>query len=203
MSSKIEQLINDIEDYIDGCKYQSFSNTKIIVNKEEIEDLLEALRTTTPEEIKYYRKIIKNKEAILNDAREKAEGLINKATIQTNELISEHEIMQQAYAQANEIVKIATEQAADIRDKAIVEGNEYRQASVGYMDNFLVELQTILESSINTTSMHYESLVTSLNDHYSTVINNRKELYPPEEPLTDIPDTEDDYPLSGDEIDII
>ena len=75
MSSKIEQLIDEIEEYIDGCKYQTLSNTKIIVNKEEIDELLRELRMKTPDEIKRYQKIISNKEAILNDAKEKAEAL--------------------------------------------------------------------------------------------------------------------------------
>ena len=108
MSSRIEQLIDEIETYIDNCKYQPFSNTKIIVDKEEIDELLRELRMKTPDEIKRYQKIISNKEAILNDARAKAEALINDATIHTNELINEHEIMQQAYAQANEVVTMAT-----------------------------------------------------------------------------------------------
>ena len=30
MGSKIEQLIDEIEEYIAGCKYQAFSNSKII-----------------------------------------------------------------------------------------------------------------------------------------------------------------------------
>ena len=34
MSSRIEQLIDEIEEYIDGCKYQPLSNTKIIVVKD-------------------------------------------------------------------------------------------------------------------------------------------------------------------------
>ena len=93
MSSRIEQLIDEIEEYIDGCKYQPLSNSKIIVNKEEIDELLRELRMKTPDEIKRYQKIISNKEAILNDARAKAEALINEATIHTNELINEHEIM--------------------------------------------------------------------------------------------------------------
>ena len=38
MSSRIEQLIDEIEEYIDNCKYQPLSNTKIIVNKEEIDE---------------------------------------------------------------------------------------------------------------------------------------------------------------------
>ena len=39
MSSRIEQAINDIEEYISDCKYQPLSSTKIVVNKEEIEEL--------------------------------------------------------------------------------------------------------------------------------------------------------------------
>ena len=40
-------MISEIEEYIDTCKYQALSNnTKIIVNKEEIEELLRELRTT-------------------------------------------------------------------------------------------------------------------------------------------------------------
>ena len=32
--SRIEQLISEIEEYIDSCKFQALSNSKIIVNKE-------------------------------------------------------------------------------------------------------------------------------------------------------------------------
>ena len=38
--SRIEQLIDEIEEYIDSCKYQPLSTTKILVNKEELEELL-------------------------------------------------------------------------------------------------------------------------------------------------------------------
>ena len=74
--SKIEQMIDQIEEYIEGCKYQTLSSYKIIVNKEEIKELLRELRMKTPEEIKLYQKILSNKEAILNDAKMKAEKLI-------------------------------------------------------------------------------------------------------------------------------
>ena len=32
MSSRIEQIIEEIEEYIDSCKFQPLSTTKIIVN---------------------------------------------------------------------------------------------------------------------------------------------------------------------------
>ena len=52
MASRIEQVIEEIEDYIDGCKPQTFSSTKIVVNKEQMDELLSELRSKIPEEIK-------------------------------------------------------------------------------------------------------------------------------------------------------
>ena len=89
MSSGIEEIIEEIEEYVDGCKPSAFSPSKIIVNRDELESLLEELRTKTPEEIKRYQKIISNKEAILADAQNKADAIIAQAQIQTNELVSE------------------------------------------------------------------------------------------------------------------
>ena len=42
--SKIEQLIGEIEEFIDGCKLQPFSSTKIVVDKAQLEDLLVELQ---------------------------------------------------------------------------------------------------------------------------------------------------------------
>ena len=44
MSSRIEQIIQEIEEYVDSCKFQPLSTTKIVVNKEEIEEYLRELR---------------------------------------------------------------------------------------------------------------------------------------------------------------
>ena len=52
MSSRIEQIIDEIEEYIDrDCKYQPLSTTKIVVNKEHLEELLRELRLKTPERL--------------------------------------------------------------------------------------------------------------------------------------------------------
>ena len=49
MSSRIEQIIEEIEEYVESCKYQPLSTTKIVVNKEELEELLRELRLKTPD----------------------------------------------------------------------------------------------------------------------------------------------------------
>lgn len=181
MSSKIEQLIDDIEVYIDSCKYQPFSSSKIIVNKEEIDELLHDLRLSTPDEIKRYQKIISNKEAILNDARTKAEALINEATAHTNKLISEHEIMQQAYAQANEVVTSASYQAQQILDNAMTEANSVKTAAMQYMDDVLNHLENLIVNSTNTAVANYEGLLSGLNQYKDIIQSNRAELHPVDE----------------------
>ncbi len=181
MSSRIEQLIDEIEEYIESCKPKFMSNTEIVVNKEEIDELLRELRMKTPEEIKRYQKIISNKEAILNDARSKAEALINEATIHTNELINEHEIMQQAYAQANEIVTMASHQAQEILDNATIEANSVRAAAMQYMDDMLAHLENIITSSTQSATANYESFIGSMNQYKDIISSNRSELHPVED----------------------
>lgn len=183
MSSRMEQIIEEIEDYIEGCKYQPLSNTKIIVNKEELEELIGELRAKTPEEIKRYQKIISNKEAILADAQMKADQIIAQAQIQTSELVSEHQIMQQAYAQANEVVMIATKQAQEILDNATNEANNLRMSIMGYADDQLHGIEDILTSSIETAQARYDNLINSLQGFLNVVSQNRTQLFPqaPEE----------------------
>ena len=48
MNSKIEQIIDEIQEYIDNCKYSPLSNTKIVVSKDEMDELLRELRMKTP-----------------------------------------------------------------------------------------------------------------------------------------------------------
>ena len=181
MSSRIEQGIEDIEDFIEGCKYATFSSTNIIVNKEELEELLAELRSKTPEEIKRYQKIIANKDAILADAQAKADSMLEEAQIHTNELVSEHEIMQQAYAQANEIVTAATEQAQEILDNATNEANGIRMGAVSYTDEQLKGIEDILTHSIDTSKARYEHLIGSLQEYLDVVSRNRAELFQSEE----------------------
>lgn len=181
-SSGIEEIIDEIEDYIDSCKPATFSQSKITVNRDELESLLSELRSKTPEEIRRYQKIISNRDAILEDARSKAETLINEATVHTNELINEHEIMKQAYDQANRVVSMASAQAQQILDNATNEANSLRIAAMQYMDDMLAHIEEVLTGSAQAAATNYESLVNSLNEYREVVISNRNELHPQPEP---------------------
>ena len=163
--SRIEQLIGEIEEYIDSCKYQPLSNTKILVNKEEMEELLVELRLRVPDEIKKYQKIISQQEAIIADAKNQADSMITDAKLQTEEMVSDNEIMQQAQAQAESIVNSAMTDADNIRSNAIQ-----------YTDEMLASLETIIGRSIDDAQTRYDGLLSSLKSSQEIVLSNRAEL---------------------------
>ena len=155
--SRIEQIISDIESCIDNCKFQPLSYTKFIVNKVQLEYMLNELRLKTPEEVKKYQKILNNKDAIIADAKEQAETIVNAAQIRTEELINEHEIMQRAYAQANALIEQATAQAQQNLDSETEDANSIRQGAMDYTDDMLEKLQYIIEKSIRDNRDRYDS----------------------------------------------
>ena len=179
MNSRMEQIIEEIEEYIDGCKSQPLSSgARIIVDKETIDELLTELRLKTPEEIKRYQKIISNQEAILADAKSKADEIIAQAQVQTNELISEHEIMQQAYAQANETIANANKQAQQILDEATMDANNIRLSAISYTDDMMANMEQILATAINESGEKYRNYMASIQSCYDVVKQNRSELAP-------------------------
>lgn len=180
MSSKIEQTIDEIEEFIENCKFQPFSNSKIIVDKDEMDNLLSELRRRTPDEIKRYQKVLSNKEAIIADAKAKAEAIIANAEVHTTELISEHQIMQQAYAKADDVVSIAINQRQEILDNAMNDADIIRTGAIQYVDDMLNSIEEILAMAMETTAARTDSLLGSLHECYERVNANRRELAPAE-----------------------
>ena len=178
MTSRIEQIIEEIEEYIDGCNYSPLSKKNIVVNKEELEELLRELRMKTPDEIKRYQKMLANKDAILADAQAKAEAIVNQANLQLTEMISEQEIMKQAYAQANAVVEAATAQAQEILNSAVTDANEIRMGAMQYTDSMLANMQSIIQNTMESYNSRYASLINSLNGYYEMIAENRQELAP-------------------------
>lgn len=174
--SKIEQLIEDIYEFVESCKMQPLSTTKVVVPKDELYDLLDELRLRTPDEIKRYQKIIQNRDAILANAEEKAAGMMANAESKIQALVDEHEIMQQAYQNANDVVSEASIQARQILEDANRDANEIRQGALEYTDRMLTDVENILGNAYESTKNKYENLLSSLKGNLDIVINNKREL---------------------------
>lgn len=178
MSSRIEQIIEEIEEYVDSCKYQPLSTTKIVVNKEELEELLRELRLKTPDEIKRYQKIINNKDAILEDAQNKADSILADAQAKAQEMVTEHEVMQRAYALSNETINSSNRQAQDIIDQATQDANDIRLSAIIYTDEMLANIEQVIQETLDNAGGKYGFFLDALQSCANVVTQNRKELAP-------------------------
>lgn len=84
--SRIEQVIAEIEEFVDNCKTATLSNSMIKVNKEEFKALLNELREEIPEEVMQSQKIVSNKDNILMDAKIKAEKTMSDTQFRCSEM---------------------------------------------------------------------------------------------------------------------
>lgn len=190
--SKIDQMISEIEEYIEGCSPFPLSSTKIVVVKDDMLEMINELRLKTPDEIKRYQKLLANKDQILNDANEQARSIIEAAQIHTNELVNEHEIMQRAYEQGQQYIDQAKLEAENILNRAVEDANNIRFNAVKYTDDLLNKMQMIIDHSVQSNTKIYENLMTDLNKTLEVIINNREALRPQENEVPYVPD-EDGY----------
>lgn len=175
-ASRIEQLIEDIYEFVESCRMQPLSSTKVIVPKDELYDLLDELRLRTPDEIKRYQKIISNRDAIIADAESKAEGILVQTREKAKELLNEHEIMQQAYYEANEMIMQASQEADRLRREAQEEADQLRTGALVYSNEVLSEVEQVVASAYENALSKYDSYIGTLRNSLNIISQNKREL---------------------------
>ena len=174
--SKIEQLIDEIEEFIDGCKPVPFSSSKIAVPKDELYELLTELRLKTPDEIKIYQKIIAHKNKIIDDAKAQAEQMVQETTDYCNALVDEHEIMLKAYAKAEQTINDANAQAEEIVSAANQNADEIRVSALSYTQDMISSITGIVENSVEIARKNSEGLIGGLTENLSVLRENSDAL---------------------------
>ncbi|MCR5530976.1 MAG: ATPase [Lachnospiraceae bacterium] len=177
MVNRLEQLIDGIFEYLDGCKPIKLQPGKVAVNKEELFEMLDELKQRTPDEIRRYQKIIANRDSIIASAEEKAEQIIEESKAKARQLVSEHEIMQQAYARANEMVASASGEAEEMLSSANNDATQIRTGALSYANDIMTDMEKILNNAYSSARDHFDGLIATLKENYDVVASNRQELY--------------------------
>lgn len=175
-SSRLENLIEDIYEFVDSCKTTALRSDKIVVPKEELLDLLDELRLRTPDEIKKYQKIVASRDAILNEAEKKAAMIISNAQEKAARMVSEHEITQQAYNQANELIKDANAEAVRINDQVKKSADEITNGAFSYTTDLLDMAEQVLSKSYKEAKEQFDGMLTTLSNSLNVVRENKKEM---------------------------
>jgi len=202
--NRIEQLIEEMYEYIEGCKPKGFSTTQVVVMKEEIYDILDEMKLKIPEEIKRCAKVVANKDQIIANAEERAEKIIADAKRQAEMLVQESEIMRQAYLQANEMVSRATQQADSIFQQASSDAETISMGALRYTNDMLTEVERVIAYTYEEAKAKTEAMLLTLEENLRIVQENRRELNeevaPQETPTAAAQETKPGY--NGDDDDL-
>lgn len=158
----IEDIMNEIEDFLNGCKPTTFSANKVIVPRDQFDELFADLKMKIPMEIDRCKKIMRNKDAILMDANKAADGIIAQAKEQASQMVAETEIMNQANQRAYETVEMARVQANEILAQAVADANEIRLGSMRYTNDVMLGIRDYVQSTLDVERLNYEHLLERL-----------------------------------------
>lgn len=132
----INDILNMMEDILEGALSIPLSGGKCMVNAERFHELIEDARLNIPSEINQAQLVVGQRKAILDDAKREAESTIKVAEERARRLVEENEITRQAKEKAKEMLTTAQTQS-----------RELKRAANEYADNILKNTeQTLMES---------------------------------------------------------
>jgi len=121
---------------------------KILVDREEIEELIEKIQIALPDDIKQAEWVSREKERYLQQANEEARKIISEAEAYAEELIRHDRILAKAEEEANRIIQNARMNAEEIE-------NEARD----YAQRILERLEESLDRTLKVVRQGRESLM--------------------------------------------
>ena len=175
-ATKIEELIDDIYEFVESSRSPIGSSNKVVLQRAELYDMLDELKMRTPEEIKEYRKIIANRERILEDARQKANAIVDQANARASAIIDESEMVRRANQQAQEIVNSANFHGNTILENANQDAAQIRMSAIAYTNDLLTNAEGILQNAYKNTKARYDLVFDALQEDLDIIRKNKSEL---------------------------
>ena len=108
-------LIDKLDELVQNAKGVPLSQDQVRVDREEIWEIIDQMRSTIPEEIKQARWIVKERQEMLAEAKREAERVIKEAREKQDQLISQEEVTRQAERGAEDIIEDARGREREIR----------------------------------------------------------------------------------------
>ena len=89
-------LIDKLDELVQNAKGVPLSQDQVRVDREEIWEIIDQMRSTIPEEIKQARWIVKERQEMLAEAKREAERIVKEARERQAQLVSQQEITRNA-----------------------------------------------------------------------------------------------------------
>jgi vacuolar-type H+-ATPase subunit H len=134
--------IQELEDMVRDAKSMPLSSSALL-NRDEVLEVIDGLKTSLPDEIKQARWVVKDREELLAKARRDAEAMVEQARAEQLRLASHEAVVQRANEESERILQQAEDDARKLR----LEAEDYVDAKLAQLEN---ALQKILEEMIGS-----------------------------------------------------
>lgn len=134
----VDDAIGELERVLSTSRPVPLSSS-IMVNRADVEAVLEGLRQGLPEELRQARWIIKERDDLVEQARSEAQQIVDDAREERDRMLSETEVVKAANREAERIVADAREEAKVLR----LEAEDYVDSKLA---NFEIALHKTLKS---------------------------------------------------------
>ena len=118
MASSVEEMLDELFVLVDEAKNATFSSDKCILERTHILDLIDDIRDQFPIELSEAKKIMSERNSILNSAKREAETIRKDAELKARQLLAEDVIALQGRQKANEMIQSAEEKSRELRRAA-------------------------------------------------------------------------------------
>ena len=113
----VEELLEMMEETLEAGTIVPFSASKRMVDVDRMRDIIDEVRNNLPDEIRESKKIVNDREQIMQNARIESESIIQQAEERARVLTSEQEIVKRSQ-HAAEILSAAQKSAKELTRKA-------------------------------------------------------------------------------------
>lgn len=177
MSEKyLHEMIDDIEILIDEAKPARFNPGKVVIDKDVLITVIEELRKQIPGEVERSHKVMMNKDAILEDARIKAQNIVDQAAREAGELIDENEIVEMAKMRAGEIEQAAQNHANEVIRSANEEAEQVRYGALQYTCDIMEDVQDYISKVKEGQQSLFDQLLSTLESDIGSISTNYEEI---------------------------
>ena len=177
MSEKyLHEMIDDIEILIDEAKPARFNPGKVVIDRDVLITVIEELRKQIPGEVERSHKVMMNKDAILEDARIKAQNIVDQAAREAGELIDENEIVEMAKMRAKEIEEAALNHANDVIHNANEEADQVRYGALQYTCDIMEDVQDYITKVKEGQRSLFDQLLSTLDSDIESISTNYEEI---------------------------
>lgn len=139
-------LLDELESYLAESSRIPLTG-RIMVNEQEIYDIVDRLRQCIPEALHQAQKVNRERERLLQQAREEGDALINESRAYAEKLTRESVIMQRAQEEADRIM-----------DEARRVSREIRLAAREYADEIMERVENSMQKALSIIRQGREEL---------------------------------------------